>query len=160
VSLQLLNAKERKRLLAQLEAQFGCDASVLKGYRFRENARGRIFVANEELFERFDLEVMKTDSVGLYVCTRLSNGALRMSVEGSQLIGPSSTKNVLTLDDAEFAKWIRGNDVAKVTDLKGFVLVRHGEDFCGCGKPVLDEKSGTVTVHNYVPKTRYVRSND
>ncbi len=160
MSLQLLNSKERKRLLARLAAQFGCDTEALQGYVFLMNAKGKLYLANRELFDRLDLTALKADAVGLYVATRLANNELRMSVEGSQLIGPSSTKNVLFLDDAEFAKWIRGNDIEKETDLRGFVLVRHGDDFCGCGKPVVDEKTGKTTIHNYVPKTRYVRSDD
>ncbi len=159
-ALNILNAKEKKRVLQQLETQFGCDLSALKEKALLLNTKGKVYAANTELCEELDLDALKVDAVGLYIATRIPNGEFRVSVEGSQLLGPSATKNVLGIDDAAFAKWIRGQEIDKETDLKGFVLVRHGSDFCGCGKPVVNEKTGKMVIHNYVPKTRHVRSEE
>ena len=159
-NLELLNAKERKRLIAQLEKQFGCGAEPLRPYALLLNeSSGRISIVNEDVLE-LDLRGLHADAVGLYLGTKLANGEVRLSIEGSQLLGPHSTRNVLDLTDENFFHWIRGRAVEKETDLKGFVILRHGQDYCGCGKPVLDEKSQRVAIHNYIPKTRYVRSED
>lgn len=159
-SLRPLNGKERKRILEQLERQFGCDAASLKRFVFLlHEKKGKVYVANEALFD-LDLERLRVDRIGLYLGSLLNNGELRLSVEGSQMVGPASTTNVLSLSDGEFSAWIRGGAIPTATELRGFVIVRHGVDFCGCGKPVLDEKDGSWSLHNYVPKTRYVRSEE
>lgn len=161
INLQLLNSRERKRLLQRFAEQYGCETDFLKGYAFLlQETKRRYFIARKELLEAIDIEALKVESLGLYLCSELKNGDLRLSIEGSQLIGPSCTKNVLELSDAEFSGWIRGRDVEKETELRSFVIIRHGDDFIGSGKPVLDEKTGSVSIHNYIPKTRYVRSDD
>jgi len=157
---KLINSKERKHLLQQLEVQFGCDCAFLKEYAiFYQENQGRIMIAPQTILDE-DLQTLRVDSLGLYIGTQLPNNEIRLSIEGSQLIGPHATKNVIELDDREFGKWIRGNVVEKETDIHGFVLLKHNDDFCGCGKPVRDEKTNVISIHNYIPKTRYVRSED
>ena len=141
--------------------RFGCDADFLKEFVFLfKEHDGRVHVCNREAAEELAKGELRVDSAGLYIATLLENGELRLSIEGSQLIGPQSKKNVLEIDDAEFEKWIRGNAIEKDTGLRGFVILKRGDDFCGCGKPVKDEKTGKISVHNYIPKTRYVRSEE
>lgn len=157
-ALRSLNSKERKKVLAQLEVQYGCETDFLKAYVFLlQETKRKYFIVNEALFG-FDLAELRVDSLGLYLCCELKNGELRLSIEGSQLLGPHATKGILNLDDDEFARWIRGANLEKETELRGFLIVRHGSDFVGAGKPV--EKSGKVIIHNYIPKTRYVRSDE
>jgi NOL1/NOP2/fmu family ribosome biogenesis protein len=157
----ILNSKERKKILEKLEDQFDCDTAFLKSYAFlfKEND-GRVHICNADVAEELSKKELRVDTAGLYIATLLPNGELRLSIEGSQLLGPHSKKNILEITDDEFAMWIRGHAVEKETDLRGFVMLKHGEDFCGCGKPVRDEKSGKKSIHNYIPKTRYVRSED
>ncbi len=159
-NLRTLSSKERKRVLEQLEKQYGCETKSLKSYVFLyQEKRKKYFIANQGVFD-LDLEKLRVEAIGLYLCCKLGNNELRLSIEGSQLLGPKSKKNILLLNDKEFHEWIRGRDVEKETELEGFVIVKHNDDFLGCGKPVRDEKSGTITIHNYIPKTRYVRSED
>ncbi len=97
------------------------------------------------------------ESLGLYLGTWLVNGELRLSIEGSQLLGPGATRNVLELGEEEFRRWVCGEDLEKETSLRGFVIIKHGADYCGCGKVVVDERRGATIIHNYVPKARYAR---
>ncbi|MBR9693198.1 hypothetical protein GOV07_04715 [Candidatus Woesearchaeota archaeon] len=159
-NLRTLSSKERKKVLEQLEKQYGCDTKFLKQYVFLfQEKRKRYFIVNEDVLE-LDLEKLPVDSLGLYLCGLMGNGELRLSIEGSQLLGPKSKKNILEIDEKEFFDWIRGVDIEKETEREGFVIIKHKKDFCGAGKPVLNEKTGTTVIHNYVPKTRYVRSKD
>jgi NOL1/NOP2/fmu family ribosome biogenesis protein len=159
-NLATLNSKERKRIIEQLESQYGGDLSFLKAFTFlHQENRDKYYIANEELFE-LPLDELKVETLGLYIGGRLKNGEIRLSIEGSQLIGPKAEKNILELSDEEFHLWIRGNDIEKETDLQGFLIIKHGDDFVGSGKPVNDEQQGRIIIHNYVPKTRYVRSDD
>jgi len=159
-SLRTLSSKERKKVLEKLHEQFGCDTEFLKKYvwLFKEQ-KAKYYIATEDVLA-LDLAALPVETLGLYVCSELKNGEMRLSIEGSQLIGPSCTKNILELDDGEFKLWIRGHDIEKETALTGFLVVKHRDDFVGSGKPVLDEKTGRILVHNYIPKTRYVRSED
>lgn len=153
---QLMNSKERKRTFQQLELQFGTDCAFLKEYAILfQESKGRIIIASPDLMDD-GLQRLRIDSLGLYLGARIPNGEIRLSVEGSQLIGPHATKNVIGLDSEEFNQWMRGNPVEKQTEIHGFVILRHKDDFCGCGKPVRDEKTGVISIHNYVPKTRHV----
>lgn len=157
----ILSSKERKKILERLEAQFGCDTKFLKEFVFLfKEHDGRVHVCNREVAEELAKPGLRVDSAGLYIATLLENGELRLSIEGSQLVGPHATKNILEINDKEFAEWIRGHAIEKETTLKGFVILKRGADWCGCGKPVRDEKTGTISIHNYIPKTRYVRSDD
>ncbi len=156
-NLRTLNSRERKRLLARLERQYGVPAAALDGYALlHQEAKGRYHIA-EPAAANLPLAELRVESVGFYLCAELGNGELRLSIEGSQLLGPHATRNVLALTDEEFHEWIRGRDVERETPLEGFLILRHGEDFCGAGKPVRDQKSGRLSIHNYLPKTRYVR---
>jgi NOL1/NOP2/fmu family ribosome biogenesis protein len=156
MNLSPLNAKERKKLVAQLDSQFGCGTDALKEFALLHNEKsGRLYVANPELLE-LDLEKIRIDAMGLYIGTLLANGEVRLSIEGSQLLGPKSTTNILEFSKAEFLRWIRGEVIEKDTDLKGFVIIKSNGDYCGCGKPVRDEKTDVISIHNYIPKTRYV----
>lgn len=159
-NLKTLNGKERKRVIEQLTTQFGGDLSFLKEYVFlHQETKDKYYISNEEVFS-LPLDELRVESLGLYLGARLKNGEIRLSIEGSQLIGPHAEKNILTLSGEEFHLWIRGHDLEKETDIRGFLIVKHNEDFCGSGKPVLDEKNNKILIHNYVPKTRYVRSED
>ena len=157
----ILNSKERKKIFEKLEEQFGCDTEFLKQFVFLfKEHDGRVHICNRAVAEELANAGLRVDSAGLYIATLLENGELRLSIEGSQVVGPHAKTNVLEITAKEFQQWIRGHAIEKETDLKGFLIVKHGEDFCGCGKPVRDEKTGTISIHNYIPKTRYVRSEE
>ena len=110
------------------------------------NSENRLFVANKELFD-VDFKKLRVNSLGLYF-GELNKSELRLTIEGSQLIGPMATKGVVKLDDSELKEWLKGSDLDKETDEKGFVIITNGKDFFGTGKV----KDGKIL--NYVPKTR------
>src|SRR3989344_8805986 len=128
--LNILNKKEMKKLLAQIEEQWG--ATLETDCAFLKNEDGKIFLANKE-FGTLDLSRLRINSLGLYIAQE-ADDELRLSIEGSQLIGPLATKNVLELNDDEASEWLRGTDLDKATDERGFVLIKNSGDFLGCGK--------------------------
>ena len=79
---------------------------------------------------------------------------LRLSIEGSQIMGPYAKKNVLELSKEASRDWLKGRDLAVETDCSGFVIVKSGDDFMGCGK-VKDNK-----LLNFVPKIRRIVCED
>lgn len=143
-NLKILNSKEAKRILKQLNMQFGY--SEKPDFVFLQSNKDKIYVINRDI-ERIDLDKLRINAMGLYFATIMNEG-IRLSIEGSQIVGPKAKKNILEIRDLAFEIWLKGLDFIVATDLKGFVLVKHGDDFVGCGK--VKEK----TLLNYVPKGR------
>jgi NOL1/NOP2/fmu family ribosome biogenesis protein len=148
--LKILNKKEIKEILKPIKEQWGADINL--DYAFLQNSDNDIFIANKEIFD-VDFERLNVNSLGLYF-GELKNSSLRLSIEGSQIIGPKAKKNVIELDDGETKLWLRGYDLEKNTKAQGYVLVKHNNDFMGSGR-VKDQK-----ILNFVPKNRRIRSAD
>jgi NOL1/NOP2/fmu family ribosome biogenesis protein len=90
----------------------------------------------------------------LHFGTIKRNRKIQLSVEGSQLVGRTASKNIAVLDEENISKFVEGLS-AKPKELVGcsignFVLVKHGNDFYGSG--VLREGY----VEGYIPKERRI----
>lgn len=149
-NLKILNKKEIKNILSIIKKQF--DADVKLDYVFLINNKNRLYIVNKEVFD-INIDKLKINSFGLYFGEFRSDG-LRLSIEGSQLIGPYAKKNVLELDDKQAREWLKGYDSFLKLKEKGFVIIKNKNDFLGCGK-VVENK-----ILNYVPKTRRLRVSD
>jgi len=146
--LTILNSKEIKKILKLIENQW--NAKLNLDYAFLKNNKNRIFIVNKNL-EKIELEKLRVNSIGMYFCETRDN-EIRLSIEGSQLIGPKATKNIIELNDQELKKWFNGEDLEKESNCSGFVLLRHNDDFLGTGK----YKPGKVL--NYVSKSRRINT--
>lgn len=149
-NLKILNKKEIKNILELIKSRWGSDVEL--DYAFLINLKNRIFIANKELFD-IDMKKIRINSLGLYF-GELSNNELRLTIEGSQLIGPKATKNVVELSDSEARAWLKGEDLEKDIDEKGFIILKHRDDYLGSGK-VKENR-----ILNYVPKTRRLAVSD
>lgn len=149
-NLRVLERKNKKKFLELLKKQFGFDKKL--DYVFLINNKNKIFIINKELVN-IDINKIRINSIGMYIA-EFRNDEVRLSIEGSQFIGPYTKKNVLELNDKEARQWIKGNDLEKETKLKGFVIIKNNNDYCGCGK--VKEKG----ILNFVPKTRRLNVSD
>jgi NOL1/NOP2/fmu family ribosome biogenesis protein len=147
----VLNSRERKELLQKLEDRYGYTGSF--DYAIFRNTEGKHYLANRAIEEYLD-RGLYLERVGVYMFQD-QHGELRFTIEGSQLVGPHSTRGIVELTPAQRDQWMLGKDI--VLDQEGqeglaqiFYLVRCGEDWLGCGKA----KNGVLL--NYVPKERYV----
>ena len=127
------------------------------GVMFNEKKRKLYIVSKDvEMIVGFEGE-LRIDSVGLYFGELMKEGLLRLSIEGSQLVGRDAKKNVVDFDEEQIRKWINGQDVeVEGVSSREFVLIRHRGDFYGCGKVV--EREGKVVVLNFVPKARRIKN--
>ncbi|MBI2581468.1 hypothetical protein HYV85_06740 [Candidatus Woesearchaeota archaeon] len=151
---KILNSKEVRKILRMVKQQWGSDLSELSSScGFLEGNDGDIFLISRDV-EKLDLQQLRINSLGLYF-GQLRNNELRLSIEGSQLVGKAATKNIVELNDEEFRQWLRGEDVEKaLDDCSGYLLIKHKSDFVGCGK--YKEKEGECKILNFVPKARRV----
>lgn len=148
-----LNAKDRKKLLASLQDEFGIE-ELPEGV-YIQNGKDKVFLVNRDL-ERIDFASLFIDAAGLYLGTWQIDG-FRLSMEGAQLLAPLAKKNVVDLDDEGRSRWLKGEDVPwPEDDRNAFVIVRHGSDVLGCGKirSSRDGKVGDAVLLNFVPKAR------
>ena len=145
--LKFLNSKETKEILKLIEEQWG--AKLKLDYAFIKNSKSRIFIINKEI-NQVELEKLRINSVGMYFCD-LENG-IRLSIEGSQIIGPKATKNVVEINESQAKQWLKGEDLEVNEKFDGFVIIKNNDDFLGTGK----YKSGGVL--NYVGKSRRINA--
>ena len=148
-NLKILNKKQTKEILSLIKKQFG--AEFKSDFAFLKNEKGKIYLINKDI-SKINLEKLRINSLGLYFA-ETRNNEIRLSIEGSQLIGPLAKKNILELTEKQVKEWMQGNDLETKGDYSGFVLVKHNKDFLGCGK-VREGK-----VFNYVGKARRININ-
>lgn len=150
--LRILNKKEIKEILDLIKQQWAADINV--DFVFLLNEKNNdIFVAERDIF-KVDFEQLNVDSLGLYF-GEMKKGNLRLSIEGSQLVGPAAKKNVVELDKGETTLWFRGFDLEKKLSEKeaqGYVLVKHNNRFMGTGR--IKENR----ILNFTPKARRVQA--
>jgi len=127
-----------------LERQFGVSREEFLSLdlEFEERGKRRVYA-----FKRCPLEV-PTYHYGLYFGTLEENG-IRLSIEGSFIVGRMARKSVIELDDGEAMAWMSGQDLE--LPVRGYVILKWRDFFLGCGKG-----NGRI-VRNYVPKERRIR---
>lgn len=141
--MQILNKKQIKRLLNTLKSQFGASPDL--DYIFLKSPKDKIFIVSKDL-AKLKINFKKLNSIGLYFA-KIERDGIRLSIEGSQIIGKKADKNILELKDP--TSWLQGKDISN-KNLKGYILIKHKNDFLGTGKAV-DNK-----IMNFVPKIRRI----
>jgi len=143
-NLRALSGRDLKPILNLIKEQWGAEIDV--PWAWYQSTKNDLFVVSKDI-TKIDARKLRINSVGLYI-GEFKNWEIRLSIEGSQLIGPHATKNVVELDAKEMRLWLKGEELAKEIPNKGFVLMKHGTDFFGSGK----FKEGRIL--NFVPKAR------
>jgi NOL1/NOP2/fmu family ribosome biogenesis protein len=145
--LKILNNKEIKEILKMIENQWG--AKLKLDYGFLKNNKNRVFIINKDI-SKIDISKLRLNSIGMYFC-ETDKAGIRLSIEGSQIVGPKTAKNTIELNDSETRQWFKGEDIEKeCKGCSGFVILKHKNDFLGNGKYI----NGKIL--NYVSKTRRV----
>jgi len=161
--LKILNSKEIKEILKLIEAQW--DAKFKPDYAFLRNNKNRIFIINKDI-SKIELSKLRINSIGIYFC-ELDKPGIRLSIEGSQIVGSEAKKNVVDVDEQQSKEWFKGEDL-QINDniclsnekniclppakknYSGFVLIKFNDDYLGCG----NYKEGRIL--NYVSKSRRI----
>ncbi len=138
-------SRELKVFFKMIEQQYGKIPTLFDKAAFIRG-KEKIHIVTRDI-EKIDLKNLRINSIGLYIA-EVKNEQLRLSIEGSQLIGPSATKNVCEIDDEQIKKWFKGEDIKVNEEYEGFVILKHNNDYVGSGK----YKEGHIL--NFVPKAR------
>jgi NOL1/NOP2/fmu family ribosome biogenesis protein len=143
MKLKVLNSRERKNFFKIINTQFDADYST-----------DDIILSNKEkyylLSRKWDEvpdEVLYYYQAGMYFASDMKDG-IRLTIEGSQIVGKTAKKNIMDLDEKQIKEWVRAYDLHDLKGDDGFYLIRHNGDFYASGKL----KEGKM--FNYVPKGR------
>lgn len=147
-NLQILNSKQIKQIEKLLNNQFDCNYSF--DYIVMQNKDKKIYLMNKDYSKIADKEI-RINSLGMYF-GQVKENELRLTIEGSQVIGPLAKKRVLEIDDSQVQKWMRGYDIEVLSPEAGFFIVKHKKDYLGSGKL----KNGNLL--NHIPKIRRIQS--
>jgi len=148
LELKILNSREIKEIYCLIEGQWG--AKLKLDYAFLKNSKGRVFIVNRDI-SKIDFSKLRINSVGMYFCETDELG-IRLSIEGSQIVGPKATKNIAEIREEQARQWFKGEDleIEGKSNYSGFVIIKHNDDFLGSGK----YRNGKIL--NYVNKGRRV----
>ena len=150
MNIHFLNSGERKRLIADLQERFGISKI---NYLLLEAGKGKMRAFSGDMSKEEILqlsEIARVELIGIYFARRDEMSGLRLSVDGAILLKDEIDKNVIEIDKAQVASWMRGEDL-QIEIEKGVYVVKHGRDVLGCGF------SNGKKVYNYVPRERQVR---
>ncbi len=150
-NLTIFNSKQLKQIKQLLKSQFDAVFDFSQ-YATLISPKNKIYIANKDIFTKIDLEKLKINSIGMYFA-HIKNNELRLSLDGSQLVGPIAKKNIIEIDDKELKQWIQGIDLDKNISSadNNFIIIKHNNDYIGCGK-IMQNK-----ILNFVPKTRRIK---
>jgi len=149
--LNFLNTKEVKEIKKKILGQWGCDFKT--DFAFLLSQKNKLYLVSRDI-EKIDFEKIPISNAGLYFGEITDNWELRLSIEGSQLVGESANKNIVELNREQMRSWLKGNDLEIKTEANGFAILRYDNDFLGTGK-VKENK-----ILNFVPKTRRILAED
>ena len=145
--LKILNNKEIKEIYELIENQWG--ARLKLDFGFLRNPKNRIFVVSKDI-SKIDVSRLRINSVGMYFC-EIDKQGIRLSIEGSQIVGQKATKNVVELSEEETKKWFKGEDLEINGSYSGFVIVKHKNDYLGTGNYSHSQKFlGKTFVRSYI----------
>jgi NOL1/NOP2/fmu family ribosome biogenesis protein len=149
-NLKILNNKEIKHILSLIKQQWNSDVKL--DYGFLMNRENKIFLINRDI-AKVDITKLRINSLGLYL-GEIAHNELRLSIEGSQLIGPYSKKNIIELSDKEAREWLKGFDLEKESDCRGHVILKNNKDYLGTGRIKANR------ILNFIPKNRRLKVSD
>ena len=119
---KVLNTREVKKILNWLKKHYGIkELKIDKA--FLKSTKDKIYLISRKISE-LEAKNLRINLIGMYFAKEEKNG-IRLSIEGSQIIGPEATKNVIQLDEQQISDWIKGKDIEYNARVEGFVIIKH-----------------------------------
>ena len=149
MNIHFIKTPQKRKIIEKLNEQFGIEnlpfllvQSGKEKIRAFSGSLSKDEISKISLFANIEL-------IGLYLLKE-ENGEFRLSMDAALLLSKQIIKNIVEIDEIQFKRWIRGNDL-EIKMPKGVYLIKCNEDFLGCGK------SNGERIFNYVPKDRRIK---
>ena len=147
-TLHILNSRDKKPIIKFINDHWGAE---FKPDVMLMTNKKKVYIVSRGM-ETLDWQNLRVDKVGLYI-GRFEKG-FRPTIEGSEIIGKTAKKNILTIEEEETKLWFKGEDLNipkdRTKEFQGFIIIKNKDDFLGSGK-VTDRG-----VLNFVPKARRI----
>ena len=150
--LKILDEKEKNEIISKLNGQFGIEK--IDGLIIKRGAE-RLFLFRGGLMRE---EIKKLENsvpierVGVYFAKIVpGENKIRLSIEGTQLLKDQIKRNIFELNDEQVEEWMKGHELNIKTGQNGFLIIKYGENFLGCGKASAEKLS------NFIPKSRRLK---
>ncbi|MCW1296359.1 MAG: hypothetical protein OH319_01620 [Candidatus Parvarchaeota archaeon] len=143
-----LSRGEEKKIFDELSKQYGI--KFKNKFLWFESGKGRLWILNKNV-DVNEFKRMRIKFLGTYVAFKEKDG-IRLTIEGSQIFGKEARKNVIEVTEKDLHEWLRGYDLQIKTNFTGYVIIKRGNDFAGCGKALGNK------ILNMVPKSRRIMS--
>jgi len=155
-SLQILDKKEVKKLQEIIDKNYKSDFE-LKDFGVMLGSEERVWLAARDIFSLdFDFTKLPVNSIGMNFGKLKRNGKMRLTIEGSQLVGKNAERNVAVIADEHAENFLRGEDVAvsQAVDCEehNFVIVKTESEVIVGGALF-----GEGKLKNLLPKSRRIR---
>src|SRR4030042_3885424 len=156
--LTVLNTREKRKIVDELKEQYGFSGQI-EGALFL-STKEKLYLLSPDIamLDKKQERELRIDSAGLYI-GKVENNGIRLSIEGTQLIGPHSHKHVLEIDEDHLEAWVKGEDFEvsaeeknKIGDEEGFFIIKLDNDYLGCASI----KNGQVK--SFVSKERRLKN--
>ncbi len=154
MEIKIFNQKEKQEIVEKLNKEFGI--KEIEG-KIIQTGKERLFLfqgnfSEEEIGKL--AQAVEVERLGIYFAKEI-NSEIKLSVDGAQLFGNRGqiTKNIIEINKEQEEEWMKGHEVLmEIPEEKnGFVVVKSGEDFLGCGK------ASQNRITNFVPKGRRLK---
>jgi len=136
--LTVLNTREKKKIVDDLRELYGFAGEIEGALLISSNYRLYLLTKEIAMIDQDEQKELRIDTAGLYIGTKETSG-IRLSIEGSQIVGPHSKKHVLEIDEKHLESWVKGEDFElskeeqkKTGNEEGFFIIKFGNDYMGC----------------------------
>lgn len=152
--MKILSSTDKKKILEKLKQRFGIEKLPYLLLQFgKEKIRGYSGNLSREELSVLDKNV-RVENIGLYLA-KIHDSEIKLSLDSLHMLKKQISKNIVNLTKHQAESWFKGQDIVLDKEIqKGFVILKYGEDFIGCGKVVGD---GTI-IKNYMPKERRIKN--
>ncbi len=149
--MKFIKSSGKKRIINELEQRFGITSLP---YLLIKTGKEKIRGFSGSLSKDEILQLVKLaniEIIGIYLMKEELGMDLRLSFDATQILQSQITKNIIEIDEKQFADWIRGRDL-DIEIQEGVYIIKLKNDFIGCGV------SNSKKIFNYVPKERRIRN--
>lgn len=145
-----LNNKQKKKILNQLNEQFGISELPYLILQFG-NEKLRLYSGNLSKIELSVLDKnLNIENIGLYFA-KYERDDIRLTLDGVQLLKTQIKKNIIELNDNSANEWLKGHDIELESD-KSWKILKYNNELIGCGK------STGQRITNFMPKERRIKN--
>ncbi len=148
--MKILSSSQKKKITKELNENFGIKNIPYLFLKFGKE-KIRLYSGNlsKEELNKLDHSI-NIESAGLYFAKQ-EKTEIKLTLEGTQILKPEIKKNILTLNQEQKDKWLKGKNL-EIKHQPGPVILKYKEEFLGSGKSAGEE------IKNFISKKEKINN--